>query len=371
MDDFKIQVVKAGIPLSVTNPPQKWNGQWSFQVYVKAQSHGKNGWGETLPAALNSIDTYSEMIEGFLKIIENSDHHDVRNIWEKMSRSSFSGGYGVTTGAMSAIDIALWDLKARELGVPLSSLLGSNSGKARRYASLSRYNSPEEALQIVMNLADKGFTLVKLHQSDLDTLETMKLIRKELGYDIKIAADMNCAFRFNQAREFVEKMAKFEPRWIEEPLWPHDDYDGLAKLNKIVPIAGGENEFSINQFLAMLQKESLSYYQPDVAKIGGITPLLDLIALFKAYNTGIAFHSRPHNGWVSTIASSCVAIGTGIDAWIETPPTGIPDKYFEHQVTLDKDAISTNGPGISIYPKEPVTSPGTFTPLIFHHDSKK
>ena len=371
MDDCKIQVVKAGVPLSVTKPPQKWTGQWSFQVYVKAVSNGKTGWGEALPAALNSMDTYSAMIEGYLKIIGNADHHDVRGIWEKMSRSSFSGGYGVTTGAMSAIDIALWDLKARELDSSLSSMLGSNSGKARRYASLSRYNGPEETLQVVRNLADEGFTLVKLHQSGTDTLETMKLIRKELGFEIKIAADMNCAFKFNQAKEFVQKMAKLEPYWIEEPLWPHDDYDGLAKLNRIAPIAGGENEFSISQFLTMLQKESLSYYQPDVAKIGGITPLLDLVSLFKAYNSGIAFHSRPHNGWVSTIASACVAIGTCIDAWIETPPNGIPDQYFEHQVAMDKDLISANGPGISIFPKEPVPEPGDFTPLIFHGEAKK
>ncbi len=371
MDDFKIQVIKAGIPLSVTNPPQKWTGQWSFQVYAKAQAKGKRGWGETLPAALNSIDTYSTMMDGYIKIIGDADHHDIRGIWEKMSRSSFSGGYGVSTGAMSAIDIALWDLRARELGMPLSSLLGSNSGKARRYASLSRYNRPEEALQIVRGLIDEGLTLVKLHQSGTDTIDTMRLIRKELGYDIKIAADMNCAFKFNQAKEFVENMSKFEPYWIEEPLWPHDDYDGLAKLNRIAPIAGGENEFSINQFLAMLQKESLSYYQPDVAKIGGITPLLDLVSLFKAYNSGIAFHSRPHNGWISTIASACVAIGTCIDAWIETPPNGIPGKYFEHRVTLDKEMICSNGIGISISPKEPVPEPGDFTPLIFHGETKK
>ena len=370
MDDFKIQVLKAGIPLGVTKPPQKWNGQWSFQVYVKAQSSGEIGWGEALPAALNSVDTYAGMIEGYLKIIEDSDYNDIRCIWEKMYRSSFSGGYGVTTGAMSAIDIALWDLKARKLGLPLSSMLGSNSGKARRYASLSRYNGPEGTLQIVRNLVNEGFTLVKLHQSDTDTLETMKLIRKELGYDIKIAADMNCAFRFNQAKEFVEKMAKFEPYWIEEPLWPHDDYDGLAKLNKIVPIAGGENEFSMNQFLSMLQKESLSYYQPDVAKIGGITALLDIVPLFKAYNAGIAFHSRPHNGWVSTIASACVAVGTCIDAWIETPPTGIPDEYFDHSVAMDNENIVLNGHGISLAPKEPLPEPGPFAPLVFHNKEK-
>ena len=311
------------------------------------------------------------MIEDYLKIIGDLDHHDIRGIWEKMSGASFSGGYGITTGAMSAIDIALWDLRARELGVPLSSMLGGRSGRARRYASLSRYSGPDETFQIVRNLIDDGFTMVKLHQSSSDALDTLKLIRKELGYEVKIAADMNCAVRFNQAKEFVERMSKYEPYWIEEPLWPHDDYDGLAKLNRIAPIAGGENEFSVNQFLSMLQKESLSYYQPDVAKIGGITPLLDLVSLFKAYNAGIAFHSRPHNGWVSTIASACVAIGTCIDAWIETPPTKIPQEYFQHSVRMEKDIILPEGNGISLSPMEPVLGPSSPAPLFFHGENPK
>ena len=371
MVNFKIEVIKGGIPLSLTNPRQKWTGQWSFQVYAKAQASNIAGWGEALPAALNSIGAYSEMILDYSKIIEDSDHHDIRGIWEKMSRASFSGGYGVTSGAMSAIDIALWDLRARELGLPLGSMLGGGSGKARRYASLSRYDNPNETLQVVRNLLEDGFKMIKLHENRTDTLATLKLIRKEIGYDIKIAVDMNCAFNFNQAKEFVEKISKFEPYWIEEPLWPHDDYDGLAKLNRIAPIAGGENEFSIKQFLSLLQKESLSYYQPDVAKVGGITPLLDMISLFKAYNADIAFHSRPHNGWVSTIASACVAIGACIDACIETPPTAIPNQYFVHQIIMEKDAILPLGHGISIHPKEPVPSPGDFAPLIFHEKPTK
>ncbi|MCL5783373.1 MAG: mandelate racemase/muconate lactonizing enzyme family protein [Candidatus Thermoplasmatota archaeon] len=370
MKDFKIEVIKAGIPLDSTTPPQKWKGQWSFQVYAKARSGGKTGWGETLPAALNSVETYSSIMNAYLKVVEGTDHRDIRGIWEKMARASFSGGYGVTNGAMSAIDIALWDLKARELETSLSSLLGGTSGRARRYASLARYETTDDALRVVKGLVEEGFTMIKIHQSTGDTIDTMKLIRKEIGYDVKIAVDLNCAFNFNQARGFIEKIVKYEPFWIEEPLWPHDDYDGLARLNRIAPLAGGENEISTNQFLTMLQKESLSYYQPDVGKIGGITPMLDLVALFKAYNAGIAFHSRPHNGWVSTIASACVAIGTGTDAWIETPPSGIPDQYFDHSVTMDSDKVVPNGPGISLSPREPVPVPGPFAPLVFHGEKK-
>ena len=131
MSNFKISVVKAGIPLGETVPPQKWVEPWSFQLYAKAQSGGRIGWGETLPAALNSIGTYSELMRSYLKIIEGSDGHNIRGIWEKMIKASFSGGYGITSGAMSAIDMALWDLKARELDISLSSLLGGGAQGTR------------------------------------------------------------------------------------------------------------------------------------------------------------------------------------------------------------------------------------------------
>ena len=164
----------------------------------------------------------------------------------------------------------------------------------------------------------------------------------------------------------MNEIRKYEPVWVEEPLWPHDDYNGLSKLNKIAPVAAGENEFSINQFLSLLEKDALTYYQPDVAKIGGITSLMDLVALFKAYNVEIAFHSRPHNGWVSTLASVNVAIGANTDAWIETPPFGIPLDRFTFEGKIYAEYIAPSGKGLSIVPKEPIKEAKTSKPLIFH-----
>lgn len=123
MDNWKIGIIKAGIPLPVTDPPQKWSEQWSYQIYAKAQAIGKVDWGETLHVALNSLDIYYTLMQGFLKIIEVSEHNDVRGIWKKMSKASFTGGYGITTGTISAIDIALWNLKARESSLSLSHCL--------------------------------------------------------------------------------------------------------------------------------------------------------------------------------------------------------------------------------------------------------
>ncbi len=371
MDNWKIGIIKAGIPLPVTDPPQKWSEQWSYQIYAKAQAIGKVDWGETLHVALNSLDIYYILMHGFLKIIEVSEHNDVRGIWKKMSKASFTGGYGITTGTISAIDNALWNLKARESSLSLSPLFGGTSGNAKRYASLSRYDIWEEAMQVVCNPMDRGYTMVKLHQSSIDIIDAIKLIKKELGNEIRIAADMNCAFNFNQARGLVENLAKYESFWIEVSLLPYDDYDNLARLNRTTPIVGGENECSIKQFSTSLKKESLSYYQQDVSKIGCITSLLELISIFKTRNAGIAFHSIPHNGFVSIIESACVAIGTNIGEWIETPPTEISEEYFQHSIKIENDIILPEENRISLSPREHILELGSSATLTFYVENQR
>ena len=365
-NNLKIKVFEVGIPITKTNPTQKWIDEWSSQVFVKITSNRKSGWGETLPAALNSTKIYSMLIKDMGNLISENNPEDVRAIWDTLSKASFSGGAGVVYGAMSGIDIALWNLKPTMNNMSLTSLLGNTNGTARRYASLSRYKSVDDVLSIVENLYSKGFDLIKLHQSKDDTLISIKKIRETIGYNVKIAVDMNCAFGFIDAKRFVEDISHYEPVWIEEPLWPHNDYKGLSKLNKIWPIAAGENEFYIEDFKQMIELEAVTYYQPDIAKMGGITPALNLIPILKSDNLNIAFHNRPHNGWLSTFASASLSIGLGIDALIETPPFNPPEEYFNICADINEKFIKPKGANLSIIPKEPLPKKFGFHPLIFH-----
>ena len=365
-NNLKIRVFEAGIPITKTNPIQKWIDEWSSQVFVKITSNRKSGWGETLPAVLNSTKIYSMLIKDMGNLIRENNPENIRTIWDKLSKASFSGGSGVVYGAMSGIDIALWNLKATMNGLSLTSLLGNSEGRARRYASLSRYKSVDDVLSIVENLYSKGFDLIKLHQSKDDTMLSIQKIRETIGYNVNIAVDMNCAFGFTDAKKFVEDISHYEPLWIEEPLWPHNNYKGLSKLNKIWPIAAGENAFYIEDFKEMIDLEALTYYQPDIAKIGGITPALDLIAILKSNNLNIACHNRPHNGWVSAFASASLSIGLGIDTWIETPPFNPQEKYFNICADINEKFISSKAYNLSITPKEPIPKKFGFHPLIFH-----
>jgi len=341
------------IPLTRTVPAQLHAKRMDQQLFIKLKAGGYEGWGEILAAAANKREPYVALVNGIGNNLLGRDEHKLEYIWELMRRMTFAGGYGITTGAISGIDIALWDIAGKRRRLPVCKILGRRR-PIRRYASLSRYRDIGDLKAVVRKLADSGYRMVKLHQSPDETLEHVKIIRKDLGYDFELAVDLNCRFSYKAARDFVTKIQRFEPKWVEEPVWPPDDYKSLKKLNKLVPIAAGENFFSLFEYKRLLEDDTLSYYQPDVTKIGGITAVIELLTLFRRYDVPVAFHNRPRNGWIGVTASSHLASATDLDCLIETPPNELPTDYFEFNGTINAETIAVGGPGLGIIPKEPL-----------------
>ena len=362
----KMEKVRTSIPLDKTEPEQMWINEWGNQLFVRSENtDGIVGWGEILTAAGNSRAPYEAMLDILIEQILTSDEDNIRELWNKMRRLSFSGGYGITTGSISGIDISLWDLFSRKVGAPLSSILGKRRSSVKRYASLSRYSDPEKTASAVKKLFADGYLSIKLHQSWSDTLDTVKIIRKEIGYDLELMADLNCSMDFETAHAFMQNISKYELKWIEEPLWPPDDFKSLGKLNRISPVAAGENFFSIFDFERLLENDCLSYYQPDVAKIGGVTPMIEIMGLLKAYNATLALHNRPHNGWVGIMTSANIACSYDGSTIVETPPNDVPS-IFSFEGEIDKNSISPKGNGIGIMPNGKLPEPGDTKLLKFH-----
>jgi L-alanine-DL-glutamate epimerase-like enolase superfamily enzyme len=364
----QIEVIDGAIPLSKTEPEQLWTEEWSNQIFVKMQtSDGLVGWGEVLPAAGNLRDPYVSLINRLKEGLIGKDESDYKALWNFMRKVLFNGGYGVTTGAISGIDIAIWDIMGKRAGLPVSRLLGTTNSKVVRYASLSRYKRKEDLLPIIKNLLGSGYRAVKIHQPHTEQLESVRLIRSEFGFDFDLMVDLNCGFSYEEALDFVNRAQRFELKWMEEPVWPPDDFEALAKLNKVGPIAAGENCFSVFEFKRLLELDALSYYQPDIAKLGGITPMLEILKLLEEHSSKLAFHVRPDNGWVSLTASAHVGCAAKIDATIESPPSLVPAKYFEKYPELDSTTITVSGPGLGIIPKEPIPESGSSKLLQFHN----
>jgi L-alanine-DL-glutamate epimerase-like enolase superfamily enzyme len=363
----EISVVSGAIPLTKTRPEQQWVDEWSTQLFVKVVADdGQEGWGEVLPSAANYREPYASLVRRIGEALVGQEESDIRGLWKSMRMSTFSGGYGITTGAISGIDVALWDIFGKRAGKPLSRVLGAKGRKAPRYVSLSRYRKLGDLSKVVGSLLKAGYSSVKLHQAASDSLEAVRRVRADHGNGFDLMCDLNCAFEFAKAFEFMKKVGRYELKWVEEPVWPPDDFDSLSKLNKEGPVAAGENFFSCLEFRRLMEMEALSIYQPDVSKVGGVTPALEILKLAKAHKAKIAFHCRPHNGWIGTMASAHIASALDPEALIESPPNEVPTRYFWFKGEIDEKMITPGGPGLGIAPKTSIPTSKESKLLAFH-----
>ena len=176
--------------------------------------------------------------------------------------------------ALSGLDIALWDIRGKLEGVPVSTLLGGARRKrVEAYASLLQYGgSVEHVRRNVARALDRGYRHIKLHER---TADTVAAARDVAGADIPIMVDTNCAWTPEQATEPVAAMAPSKPFWVEEPIWPPEDFKSLAALRRTtgVPLAMGENATGVLDFRKMVTAGATDFVQPSVVKIGGLTNL--------------------------------------------------------------------------------------------------
>ena len=205
------------------------------------------------------------------------------------------GGGGATTTALAAVDIALWDLVAKEARKPLTAVLGGRQHqRIRAYASGINLNkSLPELLDQVRGWQAKGFTAFKVKVGKPEIEEDVERLTKvkELTGRLPLMVDANQGWDIGKATRAINAYAGIGPTWVEEPL-PCDDIDGHARLRRLVtsPIAIGENVYTIQQFNQYLAAGACDFVQADLCRVGGITPYLDIAALARAWNVPLAPH---------------------------------------------------------------------------------
>lgn len=204
------------------------------------------------------------------------------------------GGGGVSTMAIAAIDIALWDLQAKEARKPLTAFLGQCHERVPAYASGINLNKSEfELLDQVRGWLRDGFHAfkVKVGKPEIEEdVERLTKVRELIGRK-QLMIDANQGWDIGKAARAINAYSRLDPVWIEEPLLC-DDVDGHARLRRLVktPIAIGENVYTIQQFNEYLRRGACDFVQADVVRVGGITPYLDIAALARAWNVPLAPH---------------------------------------------------------------------------------
>ena len=201
------------------------------------------------------------------------------------------GRYGILMFAMSGLDIALWDIAGKKAGVPLHDLLGGAvHERIPTYASLFRYGDPEIVAAKSKEAIDQGYRHIKLHEK---YAPEVKAARDVIGPDIPLMIDANCPWTPDEARQNALSLKPFDPYWLEEPVFPPENFTGLAQVRAEtgVPIAAGENACTVYEFRAMFAANAVTYAQPSVTKVGGITEFRKVAALAQMANVTLVPHS--------------------------------------------------------------------------------
>lgn len=199
------------------------------------------------------------------------------------------GRSGPVLYALSAIDIALWDLAAQRAGVPLYRMLGGEARPIAKYASLMRYGGDAEAIaRNARRALDAGYDWIKLHES---TVPAFRAARDAVRPETRIMLDVNCPWAVDEARAIATEIADDDFHWLEEPVWPPEDFDGIAEVRlEGVPIAAGENVSTLHDFKRLFEAEAVDFVQPSVIKVGGITAMRRIITLAEAYGVRVVPH---------------------------------------------------------------------------------
>ena len=231
-------------------------------------------------------------IEDMLKpILVGEDPMQIQKLWEQMYRSTYyAGRMGITISAISGVEMALWDIVGKVLDAPVYQLLGGRAhNKLRAYASLMRYPTPAEVGQACTTVVEEGYTAIKLHEIDVAAVAAA---RTAVSNSADIMLDVNCPWDVPEAIEMSKRFEPFNLYWYEEPVWPGDDYDGLAEVRAAVniPIAAGENEYTAHGFNGLITRWAVDVLQPSVAKLGGILQEKKVFALAEAFRRKVVPH---------------------------------------------------------------------------------
>lgn len=281
-------------------------------LVVVTTEDGRQGIGEAKAAvgATGACASIVACINHELKpLLVGKSAHNITEIWERLyngSRDHYAlargrtfpilGSRGTTISAMSGIDVALWDLKGQDLGVPIHTLIGGACRPEMPAYASGGWADENGIGDQLKGYCDQGYDAVKMRVGVMDetveaSIRRVAAARKALGPDIKIMADAHGTFSVPEAKKFCRAIESSNLYWMEEPVSP-DNKAGTGEVRAYshTPIAAGESEFTRFDFKELIDHNAVDVLQPDAAIVGGITESLKIAALASTHQLELAPH---------------------------------------------------------------------------------
>lgn len=329
--------------------PRGWTHFDTVLVKVTTKD-GLVGWGEAFAYSCASA-VRAAIIETVAPLVIGRCIDDIPALNLSLQKElHIWGRYGITIFALSGLDIALWDLAAKQDGKSLAEHLGGRRrDQVPAYASLVRYGAPQPISTIVRRAVAEGYGDIKLHET---TYENIAAGREAAGTDIRLTTDVNCSWTVPEAEAILPRLRALGLFWIEEPVFPPEDYDSLQRLGRFgVPLSAGENACTAVEFARLIP--ALAYPQPSVTKVGGISEFLKVAALAKAAGKTLMPHSPYFGpGYWTTLQLAAYLDQVGLFEYLYVKP----DAFMGHDIPLPVNgqiAIPAS-PGLGFVPDDAV-----------------
>jgi galactonate dehydratase len=272
--------------------------RWCF---LKIETdEGIVGWGE--PVLEGRAQTVAAAVEELADYLIGKDPRNIEDHWTVLYRGGFYRGGGVHMSALAGIDQALWDIKGKALGVPVSDLLGGNVRDKIRVYSWIGGDRPAETARQARDAVDRGFTAVKMNGTEemqfVDSfdkvercLQNVAAVREAVGPHVGIGVDFHGRVHRPMAKVLIKELEPYKLMFIEEPVLSehHEALKEIARLSS-TPIALGERLYSRWDFKRVLQEGYADIIQPDPSHSGGITETRKIASMAEAYDVALALH---------------------------------------------------------------------------------